>query len=100
MTLFAVAPAFRLGLSFVWRTMMFAPCTITLFSLGIALVTSPRLPLSLPEITSTRSPFFTLSLMGSRGALGFNRGILKHLRGQRHDLHEIVLAQLARDRAE
>src|SRR3954463_6809959 len=50
-------------------------------------MTLPVLPLSLPEITTTLSS--VLIRMAS-----------EHLRGERDDLHEAAVAQLARDRAE
>src|SRR5919199_188839 len=53
------------------RVLTFTPPTTTRFSFGMTLSTSPRLPLSLPEITTTVSPRFIL------------RPILEHLRGQR-----------------
>src|SRR5262245_23755374 len=46
--------------------------------------TSPRLPLSLPEVTITLSPFFTRA------------GISQHLRGERNDLHVVLGPELAR----
>src|SRR3954469_14898235 len=48
----------------------------------------PVLPRSLPLMTTTSS---------SRRILG---AMLEHLRRERDDLHEVALAQLARDRAE
>src|SRR5690606_873812 len=49
-------------------------------------MTLPLAPLSLPEMTSTVSPLCTF--------------MSEHLRGQRDDLHELLVAQLAADRAE
>src|SRR5689334_12482018 len=56
----------------------FTPSTMTLLSA----------PLSLPAMTRTVSPFLMLTLMS------------EHLRSQRNDLHELLLAQLAAHRAE
>src|SRR5690554_2443977 len=49
--------------------------------------TRPSLPRSRPAMTTTRSPFLTLAMS-------------EHLRCQRDDLHELLLAQLAAHRAE
>src|SRR3954451_18780914 len=49
-------------------------------------MTLPLAPLSLPEITWTVSPFLIF--------------MSEHLRCQRDDLHELLVAQLAADRAE
>src|SRR3712207_9116035 len=49
-------------------------------------MTLPFAPLSLPAITSTVSPFLIF--------------MSEHLRGQRDDLHEPAVAELATDRAE
>src|SRR3954447_21475679 len=49
----------------------------------------PPLPFAGPAITWTVSPFLMRSL-----------GISEHLRGQRDDLHELLVAQLAAHRAE
>src|ERR687888_2079334 len=49
-------------------------------------MTLPRAPLSLPAITWTVSPFLIF--------------MSEHLRCQRDDLHELLVAQLAADRAE
>src|SRR2546426_1122777 len=49
-------------------------------------MTLPRAPLSLPAMTTTVSPFFIF--------------MSEHLRCQRDDLHELLVAQFAADRAE
>src|SRR3954453_2295061 len=49
-------------------------------------MTLPLAPLSLPAITCTVSPFLTF--------------MSEHLRGEGDDLHELLVAQLATDRAE
>src|SRR5438067_2931475 len=49
-------------------------------------MTLPLAPLSLPETTTTVSPFLIF--------------MSEHLRSQRDDLHELTVAQLAADRAE
>src|SRR4051812_22883627 len=64
------------------------PSTITRCSSRSTWMTLPSAPLSLPAITLTVSPFLILTL------------ISEHLRGQRNDLHELLLAQLAADRPE
>src|ERR1700749_5350947 len=63
--------------------MMFSPSTYTRSFLCSTRRTLPRLPRSLPPTTMTSSSAMIL------------RDISEHLRGQRHDLHEVTLAQLA-----
>src|SRR6476659_9927253 len=46
-------------------------------------------------MTTTLSPFLILRI-----SLLLRRGFLKHFRRERHDLHEPLAAQLARDRSE
>src|SRR6478609_8360766 len=53
--------------------------------------TLPRLPLSRPASTMTSSPLRILFM---------NASSLQNFRGQRHDLHELLGTQFARDRAE
>src|SRR5436189_6444699 len=53
-------------------------------------MTRPCLPRSLPLRMWTRSPFLILMVCATS----------EHLRRQRDDLHEVLLAQLARDRSE
>src|SRR3954447_22672757 len=53
-------------------------------------MTRPCLPRSLPLRMWTRSPFLILMVCATS----------EHLRRQRDDLHEVLLAQLARDRTE
>src|SRR5271157_3929974 len=67
---------------------MLMPCTTTRFSLIITLMTSPRLPLSWmrPLMTSTVSPLRIFTLIPI---------LLQHFRSQRHDLHELLIAQFA-----
>src|SRR5688500_11460003 len=62
------------------------PETMTLSASGSTRWTSPRLPLSLPVITTTASPFLSF--------------ISEHLRGERDDSHEATVAQLPADGAE
>src|SRR5205085_2134993 len=57
---------------------------------GFASMTRPCLPRSLPLITCTVSPLRTFNVCA----------ISQHLWGQRNDFHEVLLAQLARDRPE
>src|SRR6185437_14016884 len=72
----------------VWRFTIFTPCTTTRFSSRSTRSTSPLLPLSRPVMITTLSPFLILSF------------ISEHLGSERHDLHELARAQLARDRPE
>src|SRR5205085_12195578 len=64
------------------------PSTITLPSRGKTRMTSPSSPRSFPESTRTRSPF--LSLMTTS----------QNLWRQRDDPHELLVPELAPDRAE
>ena len=57
-------------------------------------MTLPLTPRSLPVITWTVSPFLTCIFAMVDDAM------VEHLRGQRDDLHEPLVAQLAADRAE
>src|SRR5690554_2694547 len=70
---------------------MFTFWTRTLSFSGKTLITSPRVPLSLPAMTITSSPFLILRILPSA---------LKHFRRQRDDAHELLGAQLAGHRAE
>src|SRR4029079_14894964 len=65
---------------------MLTRSTITLLDSGSTRITAPRLPMSLPASTSTSSPFFNF--------------MSQHLRCERHDPHELAVAQLAADGAE
>src|SRR5215468_4183011 len=65
--------------------------TITLPSRGRASRTRPCLPRSLPVSICTVSPFLIFSCVAI---------VLEHLGSQAHDLHEVLLAQLAGDRPE
>src|SRR2546426_2432876 len=87
----------------------FTPSTTTRNCLGYTCRTLPSRPRSSPRITRTRSPLATWSLWraGSRSVRRARRLFLKtsgfisdHLRRERHDLHELLLAQLATDRPE
>src|ERR1700710_1272173 len=59
------------------------PSTITRCSSRSTWMTLPSAPLSLPAMTLTVSPFLILTL------------ISEHLRRERNDLHELLVAQLA-----
>src|SRR5436190_13932688 len=95
-----------------WRVVMLRPSTKTRLFLGSTAFTVPVFPLSLPVITLTVSPFLILIAISrppprgrarapSRGAgVGWWSAALEDLRGERDDLHEVAIAQLARDRAE
>src|SRR5262249_37269527 len=76
----------------VCRFTMLTPCTMSRASLGRTRRTSPVLPLSLPVMTTTLSPFLILSFIIAR--------LSQHFRGERDDLHEFAGAQLARHRSE
>src|SRR5207247_2344610 len=67
---------------------MLTPRTVARSTVGATLITSPVLPLSLPAMTITLSPFLILAAMS------------EHLRGQRDDLHVVLGAKLAWHRAE
>src|SRR5918911_3383298 len=69
-----------------WRVLMFTPLTTTRFSAGMARSTSPRLPFSLPEITTTVSPRLILRPIS-----------LEHLRGERDNPHVAFVPELAGD---
>src|SRR5450759_920604 len=69
---------------------MIPPLTRTRSAATSTFSTSPILPLSLPEITRTRSPFFTWSVFA----------MSDHLRCERDDPHELPLAKLTGHRAE
>src|SRR3990170_4767331 len=75
--------------------------------LGWTRSTRARFPASSPEITCTMSPLVTWSLTRGLGWWRSRRRFLKtsgfisdHLRRKRHDLHVLLVAQLARDWAE
>src|SRR3954447_2146770 len=68
---------------------MLRPSTNTRFFLGSTCRIVPVFPLSLPEMTWTVSPLFTLIDM-----------LLEHLRRERDDPHEVAVAQLARHGSE
>src|SRR3954453_17912796 len=68
--------------------LMFSTSTRAAF--GFASITRPCLPRSLPFITWTVSPLRTFNVWA----------MSEHLRCERDDLHEVPLAQLARDRPE
>src|ERR1700742_3931873 len=71
----------RVGLA--WRLATFTPSTMTRSRLGMARTTSAFLPLSLPDRTITWSPLWIF--------------MSEHLRCERHDAHEALVAQLAAD---
>src|SRR5207237_3199623 len=73
-----------------WRLARATPSTITRFSRGRTLTTRPRLPRSLPAITSTSSFFFTSTVCIR--VLSYRRS--QHLGSQRDDLHEPLLPEL------
>src|SRR5262245_55708375 len=97
----------RCGFGRVCRLMMFTPSTISRFVVGRTFNTRPRLPLSLPVTTATLSFFrigvcsldiFAISGGPEDPPLRFSPSPhrrLQHLGGERDDLHEPPLAQLA-----
>src|SRR2546428_11392225 len=78
---------------------MLTPLTTILCWSGMVRSTSPCLPLSLPAMTITGSPGARSSQRRAGSGL-FLSIVLKDLRGERDDLHEVALAQLTRDRTE
>src|SRR5438034_1446297 len=78
---------------------MLTPFTTILCWPGMVRSTSPCLPLSLPAMTITGSPG-ARSRQRRVGSGLFQSIVLKDLRGERDDLHEVALAQLTRDRSE
>src|SRR6478672_10309152 len=75
-------------ITLVWRLIRLTPSTITRCSSRSTWMTLPSAPLSLPAITLTVSPFLIRTL------------ISEHLRRQRDDPHELLVAQLAAHGAE
>src|ERR1700719_1385918 len=69
---------------------MLTPWTTTRSTSRSTRNTSPLLPLSRPVTTTTLSPFLILNFTA----------MSEHLGRQRHDLHELARAQLARHRPE
>src|SRR5829696_7895629 len=65
--------------------------TMTRRSRGWASMIRPCFPRSLPEITWTRSPFLSFIAWAAMS---------EHLRGEADDLHEVLLAELARHGSE
>src|SRR5574340_888584 len=77
----------RIGFGRVCRLATLRFSTITRRSAGRASITRPRFPRSLPVRICTVSPFFTFIFAA----------ISEHLGSQADDLHEVLLAELARD---
>src|SRR5260370_39242096 len=84
----------------VWRFSRLTPLTTILCLSGMVRSTSPCLPLSLPAMTITGSPGARSSQRRVGSCLFLSMCCLEDLRGEGDDLHEVALAQLARDRAE
>src|SRR5215472_4581703 len=84
----------------VWRFTILTPWTMTRPSVGRTRRTSPVLPLSLPVMTTTLSPFLIFSLLMSANPKLCCALASEHFGSQRHDLHELARAQLARHRSE
>src|SRR5512140_212481 len=97
-----------------WRFTMFTPSTVSRPVLGYTRMTFPSFPLSSPRITRTVSPFvmrmrtrselpawcLRCTTFGRSVFLYLRMRISDHLGSERHDLHVLLLAQLARNRAE
>src|SRR5262245_40407444 len=81
----------------VWRLSRLTPLTTILCLSGMVRSTSPCLPLSLPAMTMTGSPGARSSQRVLGCGLFLSMCCLKDLRGERDDLHEVALAQLAGD---
>src|SRR5688572_7194207 len=97
--------AFLPGFGRVCFLVKFTRSTMALPLVARTRRTRPCLPASLPERTTTVSPFFTCGFGGS--ALNFDVAFpymlalpLDDFRGQRDDLHELALTKLAGHRAE
>src|SRR3954453_11335757 len=92
------------GLGRVWRFAMFTPSTSTRPVSRLTWRTRPVLPLSRPAITLTVSSLRILIFSSCFGAFWCRCGIffamLDHLRSQRHDLHESLVAERAGNRPE
>src|SRR5712664_2746998 len=76
---------------------MLTPLTTILCWSGRVRRTSPCLPLSLPAVTITGSPGASSSQRRFDCGLFLSICLLQDLRGERDDLHEVALAQLACD---
>src|SRR5580700_5370221 len=97
---------------FVWRLSRFTPPTAIRCCSGSNRSTTPRLPLSLPLMTSILSPLRMSSGRTWPRAQPSCRSVIRclrstldvaisdHLRSEADDLHEVALAQLASDRSE
>src|SRR3569832_1675475 len=81
----------RLGLPLVWRLIILMFCTTTRSS-SRTVNTVPRLPLSLPAITMTSSPFLIIRIARPPWLL-LHRS--QHFGRERHDLHELFGTELA-----
>src|SRR3546814_753933 len=78
-----------MGFGFIFFLTTLMPSTTTWLS-STRVSTVPRLVLSLPARTMTSSPVRILFIVGP----------LQHFRSQRHDLHELLGTQLARNGSE
>src|SRR3569832_1409676 len=81
----------RLGLPLVWRLIILMFSTTTRSSTR-TVNTVPRLPLSLPVITKSSSPFLILRIARPPRHL-LHRS--QHFGRERHDLHELFGTELA-----
>src|SRR5687768_15388902 len=77
----------------VCRLTRLTPSTITRSAPVMTSMTLPSTPLSLPAMTRTWSPFLMLTDL-------LLDAISEHLRSERDDAHELLVAQLAAHRAE
>src|SRR3712207_4021525 len=97
-----------------WRFTMFTPSIVTRPRFGKTRRMRPSFPLSSPRTTRTRSPFVTCILTRCRfsswrlcartrarsALLCLRIRMSDHLGGERHDLHVLLLTELARHGAE
>src|SRR5688572_14656456 len=94
--------------AFLWRLIRFTFSTVTVHFLRSTASTRPRRglpasPLASPERTTTVSPLrMWKALVAGSGCFFFfpTVGLLDHFRSEGDDLHEFLLAQLARDGSE
>src|SRR4051812_14088733 len=117
MSLSMIPPCMVAVRALVWRLATLTPSTITLFWAGRTRMTMPSLPRSLPVSTRTRSPFLILRPAISCRLLPRRAGNIRrfaatarafwvavlpsqHLRCERDDAHEALVAQLPADGTE
>src|SRR5260370_34159518 len=102
---FSIIPPPRLPAGFWCRLIIPEPSTLTLPRAGATARTRPRFPLSRPAIRTTWSFFRIFVRFVALNSLYLRRRFTtcatsNNLRRQRNNLHVILVAQLARNRAE